>query len=112
MPREGVERARLKRLKYAVVQKGNRREQWTRSSLFLRYGITLEEYEIVFRRQNGVCAFCGRRPSRNRLAVDHDHRTGRFRGLLCTPCNRALGNLEANMDRVVKYLRGEVSVPS
>jgi hypothetical protein len=80
--------------------------------LFVRYGIMLEDYERMYRQQNGACAFCRRRPERMKLHVDHDHRTGHIRGLLCAPCNRALGMLEGNMERVIEYLRKEVSVPS
>ncbi len=47
------------------------------------YGITLEQYDRMFKRQAGKCALCRRPPGRTRLAVDHDHKTGRVRGLLC-----------------------------
>lgn len=54
----------------------------------LRYGLTLEQYEEMFSRQNGVCAICGKPPSpKRRLHVDHNHRTGQVRGLLCRQCN-------------------------
>jgi Recombination endonuclease VII len=59
--------------------------------LWVLYRLTEEEYEIVFRYQNGVCAGCGRPPYGIRLAVDHCHKTGRIRGLLCWLCNRAIG---------------------
>ena len=60
------------------------------------YGITREEYRTVYFRQGGVCAICKQpeRTERNMLlAVDHDHVTGHFRGLLCSHCNRAIGLL-------------------
>ena len=60
------------------------------------YGITLEQYEEIFKKQNGLCAICGS-PPRGRmknLSVDHDHVTNNVRGLLCVTCNRALGYLE------------------
>jgi len=64
-------------------------------NLALRYGITQEQYDEAFKKQGGLCALC-RRPEKTRhqngkirrLTVDHDHVTGRFRGLLCTFCNR------------------------
>lgn len=51
------------------------------------YGISLDEYEAMWRRQCGLCAVCERPESEKRLAVDHDHVTGEVRGLLCQHCN-------------------------
>lgn len=73
-------------------------------SLKSQYGITLEDYDAKLAEQGGVCAVCGKAPSaRRRLAVDHDHKTGEVRGLLCTQCNQALGLLK-DSHRVVKSL--------
>lgn len=64
-----------------------------RNSRFLfLYGITLEDYNQMFAKQNGTCAICHTPPEHRRLAVDHDHMTGEVRGLLCSRCNRLLGN--------------------
>src|SRR5438552_1390720 len=54
------------------------------------------EYERRLKEQGGGCAICSRPPKRNkRLCVDHNHRTGLVRGLLCSVCNgRLLGRLE------------------
>lgn len=58
-----------------------------------RYGITLEEYNTLLEFQKGVCAICGKPEMMHKqLVVDHDHKTGKVRGLLCTNCNKALGN--------------------
>ena len=51
------------------------------------YGITLDEYEVLLARQGGVCGVCGKAPVKNWLSVDHDHETGKVRGLLCMNCN-------------------------
>lgn len=57
-----------------------------------RYGISLEVYETMLSAQGGVCAACGNKPLPARvLCVDHCHDTGRVRGLLCDPCNKASG---------------------
>lgn len=57
-----------------------------------KYGITLDEYDEMFDKQNGVCAICGMVwVGGKRLLVDHDHKTGLVRGLLCHRCNVALG---------------------
>lgn len=58
-----------------------------------KYGISPEQYDAMFARQNGGCAVCGAPPGRRRLAVDHNHATGVVRGLLCSSCNTALGSL-------------------
>lgn len=59
--------------------------------LWICYRLTEEEYAAVLAFQGGVCAGCGRPPNGINLAVDHDHKTGRIRGLLCWLCNRAIG---------------------
>lgn len=56
-------------------------------------GVTLEDYYRMLAAQGGGCAICQRPPSeRRRLDVDHDHRSGKVRGLLCHRCNRALAS--------------------
>lgn len=56
-----------------------------------RYGLTPEQYEEMYDEQHGRCAICGERLAV--LCVDHDHATGAIRGLLCSPCNLAVGFL-------------------
>lgn len=73
-----------------------------------KYGITTPEYNQILSMQKGVCAICGRAPGRRSLAVDHDHDTGKVRGLLCGRCNSALGLLGDNLvgvERALQYLR-------
>lgn len=57
------------------------------------YNITDEEYQNKLRNQIGTCAICNRPPNGRwkSLHVDHDHTSGKFRGLLCSNCNIALG---------------------
>jgi hypothetical protein len=86
----------------------NRRRQ-REIQLRRRFGISTEKYEELLLKQSGVCAICKKLEELDRsLAVDHDHKTGRIRGLLCTKCNTAIGLL--NEDPVVlvnaqKYLQ-------
>lgn len=64
------------------------------SHLKRNFNITVEDYEKMFEDQNGVCAICGKPEICDRndnLCIDHDHVTGKIRGLLCNKCNRALG---------------------
>jgi len=53
-----------------------------------KYGMTEADYEHLLNAQNGCCAICS---ERERLYIDHDHATGRVRGLLCNLCNLAIG---------------------
>jgi hypothetical protein len=80
------------------------------STMLRRYGITEEHYLELLATQGGHCALCPRTPDQERykrLSVDHDHITQTVRGLLCTPCNHALGVLGDNaegMRRALAYL--------
>lgn len=56
-----------------------------------KFGLTVHDYEKMFKEQLGVCAICEQPSGSKRLAVDHDHQTGRIRGLLCAGCNVILG---------------------
>lgn len=71
-----------------------------------RYGITLEDYEALLVKQNGVCAICEEEcKTGERLSVDHDHETGAVRGLLCRACNFRLGQIEKpGLDKFLEYL--------
>jgi Autographiviridae endonuclease VII len=63
--------------------------------------MSVSEYKGVIARQFGVCAICRREPDAGRrLHVDHDHDTGRVRGLLCFTCNNALGDFEDDPGRL------------
>lgn len=53
-------------------------------------GVTDEEYARLLAAQDGHCALCPNTPKTRRLHVDHDHTTGRVRGLLCFRCNKFL----------------------
>jgi hypothetical protein len=72
------------------------------------YGLTVAEYDEMFRKQNGVCAICKSGNKGRRLCVDHDHKTGRVRGLLCNPCNWALGHMRDDtslLEKAIEYLK-------
>jgi len=56
-----------------------------------RFGMTLNEYEIMLAEQLGRCAICLAKPEGRRLDLDHDPKTMRARGLLCNACNQAIG---------------------
>lgn len=80
-----------------------------------RFGITQHEYAELFRSQNGVCAICASPETATRngkikaLAVDHCHKTGKVRGLLCSDCNTGIGKLKDSREiliSAVRYLDG------
>ena len=60
-----------------------------------KFDLTLEQYDALLAEQGGGCGICGKRPRNDiSLHVDHDHTTGKIRGLLCFTCNNALGDFE------------------
>lgn len=62
------------------------------------YNITLDQYDKMFEEQGGVCAICGGvNPNGKRMAVDHNHKTGKVRGLLCDRCNLGLEFVEKDL---------------
>lgn len=72
-----------------------------------QYGITHDDYLRMLDTQNGACKLCYRKPGERKLHVDHCHRTGRVRGLLCHQCNWYLGTIEQDiniMSRIVDHL--------
>ena len=63
------------------------------------FGISVHEYEEMNIRQGGLCAICKQtNASGKRLGVDHDHKTGKIRELLCSLCNTAIGELREDPD--------------
>lgn len=73
------------------------------------YGITLKEFNEILLEQDNQCAICGadKCASGKSFAVDHDHTTGKVRGLLCKKCNMGLGHFEDNLEtikNIMKYM--------
>lgn len=90
-----------------------------KSSVLKRtYGITLEQYEAMHIAQAGVCAICKTSTTgaeNRKLFVDHCHRTGKVRGLLCGKCNSTLGFMKDNpewLDKAKAYLLAAISPDS
>jgi hypothetical protein len=79
-----------------------------------RFGISLAEFNGIFERQRGCCKICKTHQSelRRGLSVDHCHKTGRVRGLLCHHCNSLLGfsvdNIET-LESAIKYLKDDLT---
>lgn len=69
-----------------------------------KYGVTPEHFREMLIGQAGRCLICHRVPERT-LVIDHDHATGRIRGLLCNRCNRMLGIAEDSPKRLAAAIR-------
>ena len=74
-----------------------------------RYNITLEEYDSLVEKQKGKCKICGTTDpkSAGRFVIDHNHKTGEVRGLLCQPCNAMLGQAQDSviiLQKAIMYL--------
>ena len=61
--------------------------QRRKSLLKVRYGMTPDDHQMLYIFQNGKCAICKQHIDYNKVCTDHDHKTGKVRGLLCQRCN-------------------------
>ena len=84
------------------------------ADLMRKYGLTTYDLAAMAEAQNHCCAICGKKEKEQRngltkhLAVDHDHKTGKVRELLCTACNKGLGHFDDDIDLMlgaIAYLR-------
>jgi len=114
-------RSLSQRAKYKLNHDGDpsfyRLYDWPRN-LKRYYGITVDDYHRMLAEQGGGCAICGsrnptngsrlyKRIRRTVFDVDHDHKTGMVRGLLCTVCNRLVGLAKDDLttaQNLVRYL--------
>jgi hypothetical protein len=70
-----------------------------------KYGITVDEFNTLFEHQGGKCAVCGYSDMTQKKMfphVDHDHETGKVRGLLCSNCNMAIGKMKDSPELLLK----------
>ena len=104
------------RLKQNRQNKKRKGKTNLRADAIRQYGLTIEQYEQMEEYQDHKCKICGcvetsvdKNKNVRRLAIDHNHETGQIRGLLCSPCNTALGGFKDNIDslkRAILYLEG------
>lgn len=90
-----------------LITKRNRKrtkDQMKNEFIKSKYGIDLEEYCNMLKSQKGVCAICGEEEKRKsryggvcKLTIDHSHKNGKVRGLLCSRCNNGLGQFRDNL---------------
>ncbi len=92
-----LEKERLNKNQRKYVEKN--RDKQRAAHIYRTYGISWEEYLVLFARQNGECSICKvslsthiQPDNRHEIAhIDHCHETGKIRGLLCNKCNSAIG---------------------
>ncbi len=78
-----------------------------------QYNLTEDKYDAMVEQQDGMCAICEGPSQAERLSIDHDHVTGRVRGLLCGRCNSMLGfalDKTETLRRATMYLEGELGI--
>jgi hypothetical protein len=100
-----------KEREYQKKYRDNNKDKRKNVMLKLRFNLTLEEYNLMLDAQGGVCKICGMPETTRKnnsdevrmLCVDHDHNTGKVRGLLCNKCNRSLGHYEATKPRAEEF---------
>ena len=96
--------------KYSQSEKGKiKNRRFARKKRLLSYGITETELKKIKKKQNNRCAICEKKINEftKDFAIDHDHKTGKVRGLLCLNCNIGLGAFRDNkaiMRKAIKYL--------
>jgi len=91
--------------------KTEHRKEWSKNNRLKRtYGIDLQDKANMYAQQEGKCRVCNHHYSIDKLVIDHNHKTEEVRGLLCSPCNMALGLLKDNPDVLLRgamYLQEE-----
>ncbi len=90
----GIRKPRIDFFKDAVCKKCRSIHNREIGYAYQKYNMTYGDYLIIYDKQNGNCVICGEH--RDLLFVDHDHSSGRVRGLLCGNCNRLLGMANDN----------------
>ena len=113
MPKGIYPNRKKKPYKYEYKDKEKRNLYSREFKLKKKFGITIDDYNKMLESQNGVCAICLSNKSGGTgvFHVDHDHITGKIRGLLCQRCNTGLGLLYDSEDILLKaitYLRKNV----
>lgn len=95
------ERGKVHRAKPEIKERERRRH------IQDTYGLSPDEYQRLIVEQGGRCSICG--DTMRKIHVDHDHDTGRVRGLLCPSCNTGLGHFNDSLEMLSKafnYLKG------
>lgn len=93
----------------AKAYRRRHRERINKAKTAKKFGLTIEQWDALYEEQGGRCTLCGNgRGNYHELSVDHDHDTGKIRGLLCGPCNMGIGQLRDDpelLERAAMYIR-------
>ena len=84
------------------------KDYFKRYKLNKHYNLTLEEFNLMYKNQNGKCYICENKISGKEVKVDHNHSTGKVRKLLCHNCNTSLGLLNEDVkifEKCIEYLK-------
>lgn len=105
-----------KKLAYEQRRDKNLKRLASRKHSLEGFGLTIDQYDALVLRQDNLCACCGMAETAlsntgdfiKRLAVDHDHKTGQIRSLLCQACNQMIGHAKEDVTRMqkgIEYLK-------
>ena len=92
--------AKYNSLEYYIQREETLKQKQRGYYLNKKYKTSHDEYAALLALQNGACAICLTTTSKRRLAIDHDHETGKNRGLLCVRCNLGLGYFLDNKEHL------------
>lgn len=105
--RKAYQRQKAHRVEYARKYRKNNPEKTMDTNLKSKYGITRNEYLKILESQDFKCAICGKPQSEHsrNFALDHNHKSGKIRGIVCDGCNYGIGFLENHFEKYFKYLK-------
>lgn len=89
----------------SVLYYKNNKEKILKRLTLREYGVSPEEYDEMVKKQGNRCCICQKEDSRA-LSVDHDHKTGKVRALLCSKCNLYVGHIENTelLEKALQYI--------
>jgi len=98
--------AEIKKRREEQQAKKNRRDsRWL--AIYSMYSLTREQWQVIYNKQNGNCAICGKSQDKlgYKLQIDYDQVTGKVRGLLCRKCNMGIGMFGEDVENINKAIR-------
>jgi len=106
---------KIYRKKYKLTYPNRHKEYYIKNKLKIKeynllkkFNLTIQNYNNLLKNQNNGCAICGKIEKSKYLNVDHNHNTGKVRGLLCMDCNTGIGKFKDNLNilqNAINYLR-------
>lgn len=104
--RKSYQNQQVKKVQYARDYRVKYPDRTRKTNWKCKYGITPEDFYAKLKEQNNKCAICERDADEYTriFSVDHNHKTGVNRGLVCDPCNYGLGFYEKHKEKYIKYL--------